>query len=107
MFFGLAFWARRHLGRNWSMRVEIKVNHELVRTGPYRLLRHPIYTAVVGMCAGTTLISGQWHAAVGVALVLIAYWRKIRMEEARLREAFGTKYDEYRRGTWGLIPGWF
>lgn len=106
-FFVLAVWARRHLGRNWSARIEIKTNHELVRSGPYRLLRHPIYTAVVGMCAGTALISGQWHALLGVAMTLIAYWRKIRMEEARLREAFGAEYDHYRRDTWGLIPGLF
>ena len=102
-----AVWARRHLGRNWSGRIEIKVGHEMVRTGPYRLLRHPIYTAMVGMYIGTAIVGGQVHALVGVAMVLIAYWRKIRMEEAKLREAFGDEYEEYRRGTWGLVPGLF
>jgi protein-S-isoprenylcysteine O-methyltransferase Ste14 len=103
----LAVWARHHLGQNWSARVQIKVDHQLIRTGPYRLLRHPIYTAVLGMCIGTTLVSGQVHALVGTALAIAAYWRKLRMEESKLREAFGPQYDDYRRATWGFIPGLF
>jgi hypothetical protein len=54
-FFLLAVWARRHLGRNWSAEVRIATDHQLVRTGPYRLLRHPIYTAMLGMFLGTTI----------------------------------------------------
>jgi protein-S-isoprenylcysteine O-methyltransferase Ste14 len=104
---GLAVWARRNLGGNWSGRIEIKKNHELVRTGPYQRLRHPIYTALIGMCVGTALVDGQLHAVVGVALVVLAYWRKIGMEEANMRAAFGAHYDEYRRQTWGAIPGLF
>lgn len=103
----LAVWARRVLGSNWSARIEIKTDHELVRTGPYRKLRHPIYTAVVGLCAGTALVEGHVHALVGVAMVVAAYWRKVRMEEANLRKAFGDRYDEYRRSTWGAVPGFF
>ena len=106
-FCALALWARRHLGRNWSGRIEIKRNHELVRSGPYRLLRHPIYTAMLGMCVGTALVDGQAHALVGVAIVAVAYIRKIRMEEATLHEAFGAEYDKYRLGTWGFVPGLF
>jgi protein-S-isoprenylcysteine O-methyltransferase Ste14 len=103
----LAVWARRHLGRNWSGRIDIKADHELVRTGPYRKLRHPIYTAVIGMCVGAALVDGQVHALVGVAMVVGAYWRKVRMEETNLRQAFGDRYREYRRATWGAVPGWF
>lgn len=103
----LAVSARRHLGRNWSMRVEIKQEHELVQTGPYRLLRHPIYTAMAGMSLGTALVSGHLHALAGVALVLAAYWRKTRMEESVLREQFGAQYENYRRSTWGVVPGLF
>jgi len=106
-FFALAVWARRNLGRNWSGRIEIKVGHELVRSGPYRLLRHPIYTANIGMYVGTALVSGQGHAVVGVAMVMVAYWRKVRLEEAKLREAFGAEYAGYRRATWGAVPGLF
>ena len=68
----LAVWARRHLGLNWSGRIETKVDHELVRTGPYRKLRHPIHTAVMGMCVGTALIDGRVHALVGTAMVVFA-----------------------------------
>ena len=106
-FCALAIWARRHLGRYWSGRIEIKREHALVRSGPYRLLRHPIYTAMVGMYAGSALVSGQVHALLGVALALIAYWRKVRIEEGKLREAFGAEYEDYRRATWGAVPGLF
>lgn len=103
----LAVWARRHLGGNWSARVELKTDHELIRTGPYRLLRHPIYTAIFGMCIGTAIVSGRVHALVGTAIVVISYRRKIRIEEGKLRESFGPRYDDYRRATWGMIPGLF
>lgn len=105
--FALAVWARRNLGSNWSGRVEIKVDHLLVRSGPYRLLRHPIYTAVVGMAAGSALTLGKMHALLAVAFILIAYIRKIRLEESTLYQAFGPAYDDYRRATWGLVPGLF
>jgi protein-S-isoprenylcysteine O-methyltransferase Ste14 len=103
----LALWARRHLGTNWSGRIEIKTDHELVRSGPYRVLRHPIYTALLGMYAGTALIDNQTHALIGLAMVGFAYWRKVRMEEAKLRETFGSGYDDYWRATWGARPGVF
>ena len=77
----LAVWARRHLGRNWSAEVRIAVDHELVRTGPYRLLRHPIYTAMLGMFLGTAIASSQFHALLGLAILVVAYLRKTRLED--------------------------
>ena len=103
----LAVWARVHLGRNWSGAISIKVEHQLVRSGPYRLLRHPIYTGLLTMYLGTALTTGEWHAALGVALAVFAYWRKIRLEEATMDTAFGAAYETYRRSTWALIPGMF
>lgn len=103
--FLLAVWARRHLGRNWSGAITVKVDHELVRTGPYRLVRHPIYSAMLGMFVGTALVSGELHALVGLGVLAFAYWRKIRLEEEGLRKTFGADYDAYRRKTWALIPG--
>jgi len=100
----LAIWARRHLGRNWSGEITIKVNHQLIRSGPYRLIRHPIYTAMLGMYAGTAIVSGEIHALIAVAMVAFAYWRKIRMEESNLHEAFGPEYSAYKRRTWALVP---
>jgi protein-S-isoprenylcysteine O-methyltransferase Ste14 len=101
----LAVWARRHLGRNWSGAVQTKVDHQLVRSGPYRVLRHPIYTGMLGMIAGTALVSGEWHGLLGVALMAVAYARKIPMEEQRMREAFGAEWEEWRRRSWVVIPG--
>jgi protein-S-isoprenylcysteine O-methyltransferase Ste14 len=101
----LAIWARRHLGRNWSGRVEIKVGHELVRTGPYRRLRHPIYSAMLLMMAGTALVSGHWHGLLGLGLMLGLYARKLVMEERRMRETFGAEWEAWRRHSWALIPG--
>jgi protein-S-isoprenylcysteine O-methyltransferase Ste14 len=103
-FFLLAAWARRHLGRNWSAEVRIGEGHELVRTGPYRMLRHPIYTAMLGMFLGTAIASSQYHALVGVAILVLAYLRKTRLEENILRETFGAEWDAYRRKTWALVP---
>ena len=103
----LAIWARRHLGRNWSGEITIKVDHELIRSGPYRRLRHPIYTGLMAMYAGTAVVTGGWLAIVGLAMAAFAYWRKIRLEEANLDVAFGADYDAYRRETWALVPGLF
>jgi len=103
----LAIWSRRLLGRNWSGEITIKENHDLVRSGPYRVVRHPIYTAVLAMYAGTAIVFGEVHALVGLAIGALAYLRKIRLEEANLRNAFDGGYQEYCRETWTLIPGIF
>lgn len=100
----LGIWARRLLGRHWSGEITIKIDHELIRSGPYRFVRHPIYTAWLGMFAGTALASGQMHALLGFAMAAFAYWRKIRLEEANLRRAFGPEYEAYRRDTRALVP---
>jgi protein-S-isoprenylcysteine O-methyltransferase Ste14 len=103
----VAIWARRHLGRNWSGEITIKMEHQLIRTGPYKLLRHPIYTGILGMYAGTALVTGTWLALAGLAMAVFAYWRKIRLEETNLSVGFGADYDAYRRETWALVPGIF
>lgn len=100
----LAIWARRHLGRNWSHAVRIGMDHELVRSGPYRILRHPIYTAMLGMSLGTAISSSQYHALLGLVIVIFAYLRKTRMEEQILGQTFGAEYEAYRRDSWALVP---
>jgi protein-S-isoprenylcysteine O-methyltransferase Ste14 len=102
--FLLAVWARRHLGRNWSGAITVAQDHQLVRSGPYRLVRHPIYTAMFGMFLGSGIVSGELHALLAVALIVGAYWRKIRLEERTLREVFGPAYGAYSRETRALIP---
>jgi protein-S-isoprenylcysteine O-methyltransferase Ste14 len=98
------FWSRTYLGRLWSGQITIMQGHHLVETGPYRLLRHPLYTGVIGMFVGSALVSGQYHALLGIAMCLIAYARKIRLEEAALRVEFGDAFDAYRQKRWALIP---
>jgi protein-S-isoprenylcysteine O-methyltransferase Ste14 len=102
--FGLAIAARRTLGRYWSAEITQKTDHELIRTGPYRFVRHPIYTAMIGMFFGTALVSGDLHAFLGAGVITVAYARKIRLEERNLADVFGPRYEEYRRTTRALIP---
>ena len=98
------FWTKRYLGRFWSSAVAIMKDHQLVRSGPYRLIRHPLYTAMLGMFVGTAIVSGQYHALIGAGLGAFAYWSKIRIEERALSEAFGAEYDDYKRHSSALIP---
>lgn len=100
----LAVWARRHLGSNWSAEVRIAVDHQLVRSGPYRFLRHPIYTAMLGMLLGTAIASSQYHALLGLALLVVAYMRKTYLEDQILHQTFGADFESYRRDTWALVP---
>lgn len=100
----LAVWARKHLGSNWSAAVVAKVDHQLVRTGPYKLIRHPIYTAMLGMHAGISIASGEWHAVVGLGMLMLAYARKIRLEERTMSRLFGEEHVAYRHNSWTLIP---
>jgi protein-S-isoprenylcysteine O-methyltransferase Ste14 len=101
---GIAVWARVHLGRNWSARPEIKVGHTLVRTGPYRFVRNPIYTGILTGYAGTALVIGVLSAFVLIPFLLAAFLLKIRGEERLLLEEFGEDYARYRREVRALIP---
>jgi protein-S-isoprenylcysteine O-methyltransferase Ste14 len=98
-----ALWARRQLGRNWSGEVTIKVDHELIRSGPYRYIRHPIYTGLLALYIGVALISGRLQGVLSVALVSFGYARKIRQEERMLSQEFGAAWDDYRRHTRALL----
>ena len=102
-----AIWARRHLGSNWSGEISIKVAHQLIESGPYRVLRHPIYTGLLAMYLGTALVMGEWLALIGVAIAIVAYVRKIRLEEKSLGTAFGSSYEQYRKQRWAVVPGLF
>ena len=103
---GLLFsvWARVHLGRNWSAYVTVKEGHELITDGPYRLVRHPIYTGLLLGFVGSALARGEWRGVVAVALAFFALWRKLRVEEQWMRERFGPAYDDYARRVAALIP---
>ena len=103
---GLAIWARRHLGNNWSGWVTVKADHALIRSGPYRRVRHPIYSGLLSAFAGTALAIGEWRGLIAVAVAVIAFVLKLRIEERRMRETF-PEYEGYRRQVAALIPGVF
>jgi protein-S-isoprenylcysteine O-methyltransferase Ste14 len=101
---GLSAWARVHLGRNWSATVTVKQGHELIRTGPYARVRHPIYTGVVLAFVGTAIAVGEWRGVLAVAIETVAFARKLRLEERWMSETFGEDYRGYRARTAALIP---
>jgi protein-S-isoprenylcysteine O-methyltransferase Ste14 len=101
----IAVWARRHLGKHWSGEITIKEGHELIRTGPYRKLRHPIYTGILTMYVGAFFLTGEWLGVIGLALGFFAYARKIRLEEKNLVAGFGEQYTQYRKDSWAVFPG--
>jgi hypothetical protein len=100
----LAAWARFHLGRYWSGRITLKEGHRLIRTGPYRLVRHPIYAGLLCAFAGSALTLGLVRGVLGLAVISVSFWRKILREERVLHQAFGREYDEYCRRTGVLLP---
>jgi protein-S-isoprenylcysteine O-methyltransferase Ste14 len=102
---GLAFsvWARVHLGRNWSGTVTVKEGHELIRSGPYGYVRHPIYTGILAAVLGTAIASGTVHAALGLLVIAAALLRKLRIEERFMRETFPGEYERYSAEVPALI----
>lgn len=103
--FAFAWWARIHLGRLWSGSVTRKADHHIVDTGPYGLVRHPIYTGLILSCIGQAAIVGDLRAVAGAALVAAGFTIKGRLEEGFLREQLGAEaYDHYRARTPMLIP---
>lgn len=100
----LAIWARRILGDNWSGFVTVKEGHELVQSGPYRRIRHPIYSGILLMILGTGLAGGRVHALLAFPIALLALWLKSRMEERWMAAEFGERYAAYRQSSWALIP---
>jgi len=100
-----AFWARFTLGRNWSGTVTVKENHELIMRGPYRIVRHPIYTGFTLGMFGSALVIDQVRGLVALALIVLAWRLKWSVEERFMLEEFGDRYADYRRRVSALIPG--
>lgn len=103
---GLAFaiWARVRLGGNWSGTVTVKQGHELIRSGPYAYVRHPIYTGLITALLGSSIASGTVHAVIGLAIIVAAFVRKSRIEEEFMRETFPGEYPHYSTEVPALLP---
>jgi protein-S-isoprenylcysteine O-methyltransferase Ste14 len=104
--FGLLFtvWARVHLGRNWSGTVTIKREHELITSGPYSVVRHPIYTGLIVAFMGSAMARGDWRGVLAVFIAWAALWRKLRLEERWMVERFGAQYTAYSHRVPALVP---
>jgi len=100
----LAIWARYHLAEYWSARVTIKEDHQLIRTGPYTYLRHPIYSGLVLATIGSALVIDEWRCILGTCLVLVGYCFKAKIQEAMLSQHFGEAAREHQKDTGFLIP---
>jgi protein-S-isoprenylcysteine O-methyltransferase Ste14 len=103
---GLAFtvWARLHLGRNWSGTVTLKAEHELIRSGPYAYVRHPMYSSVILFAAGVPLLLGSWWGLAFVPVLMCLLGVRAGMEE-RLLTAGLEGYPQYAaRVRYRLIP---
>jgi protein-S-isoprenylcysteine O-methyltransferase Ste14 len=101
---GLAVWARRHLGLNWSARPALKHDHQLVESGPYAVIRHPIYSGILLALLGTAIYLGQYRALLGLALFAAGLWWKARREESLLITEFGDDFRRHRRRTGMFLP---
>lgn len=100
---GFAVWARRHIGRNWGTPMSQKDDPELVTSGPYRLVRHPIYSGILLAGIGTA-VALDWQGLVVVALASTYFVYSARVEERYLTERFPDAYPPYRRSSKMLVP---
>jgi protein-S-isoprenylcysteine O-methyltransferase Ste14 len=108
--FAFAWWARLHLGALWSGTVTRKQDHRVIDTGPYRFVRHPIYTGLITSAFATASAAGYWEMLAGACLIMLGFWLKARLEESFLIEGLGeAEYAAYRARVPMLIPftkGW-
>ena len=100
----VALWARWHLGTNWSGVVTLKEGHELIRTGPYRTIRHPIYTGILFALLGTAITFGEVRALLMVAITWASFYVKARREESFLSQEFGPNFEEHKQHTGMFLP---
>lgn len=101
---GFAIWARLHLGTMWSSAVTLKPEHKLIQSGPYALVRHPIYTGALVALVGTAVTIGTLQAFLSLPMFALALILKLSQEERLMAATFGAEHDAYRRRVKRLIP---
>ena len=97
-------WARFTLGRNWSGVITFKGGHELITQGPYAIVRHPIYTGLLAMIVATAVVLGHLAGIIGLPLMIVSLWIKLRYEEKLMLQKFPEEYAAYQRRVKRLIP---
>lgn len=102
---GFALWARFTIGQNWGRLITVQEGHKLVRTGPYAIVRHPIYSGFMLATFGTAIAFGEVAGLVSTALVVLGWGYKSRLEERYMIQQFGAEYEQYLRKVKALIPG--
>jgi protein-S-isoprenylcysteine O-methyltransferase Ste14 len=102
-----AIWSRKTLADNWSSNVEFKQGHKLVERGPYRLVRHPIYTSLLLMCLGTAIVSRRLAALASLLFVFTGFWMKLKQEERLLLRHFPDEYPACKVRVMALVPSVF
>jgi protein-S-isoprenylcysteine O-methyltransferase Ste14 len=102
---GFSVWARVHLGQYWSGNVTLKEGHRLIRSGPYAMVRHPIYTGLLLAFLGTAVALDEVRGYLAFLIAVEANVRKFKLEERWLTEEFGEEYSRYRREVKSIVPG--
>jgi protein-S-isoprenylcysteine O-methyltransferase Ste14 len=102
--FAFCIWARFTLGRNWSGVVTLKGGHELITSGPYALVRHPIYTGLLTMFVATVIVLGHVAGIIALPFVFVSLWIKLRYEEKLMLKQFPNEYAAYQRRVKRIIP---
>ncbi len=100
----IAIWARMSLGQFWSDKIVLKIDHQLVRSGPYARMRHPIYSGVLLGVAGSALLIAEWRGPLAFLLLLANYTIKARREDKLLGEAFGKDFADHSKRAGFLLP---
>ncbi len=100
----VAVWSRFYLGRNWSANVAVKHEHELIRSGPYSVVRHPIYSGFLLAILGTAIYGGTYKGLLALVLASVTWKIKSLHEEAFMQDEFGDVYTQYKREVKGLVP---
>jgi protein-S-isoprenylcysteine O-methyltransferase Ste14 len=101
---GVTWWARIHLGTLWSGTVTRKAHHKIIKTGPYAIVRHPIYAGISLALIATVLLRPNWLGIAGAALIIASFVIKYRLEEQFLMQVLGPEYKHYKKDVPALVP---